>query len=610
MFTFLTKKKKKEKNVNVKELAIAAKKVLAFALKVARWHTIILFITVIILAIVPFVNIWISSLVVDELVRAVSENSVSTEAFYKYVLLFVIVGVFRRILSVIRTYTDQNMWFAFSREFDYMVTRKFSTLDMEYYDNPETRTLIQKVIENYGHRPLNFIDRLVRIIRPTVTILSSFYLLFVFSPLLVLLLFLSVIPEASINIIFGKRKWGVWDMKGEKRRDYHSTRYHLQAEHSLMEVRIFGIRSYFLERVYKLFRDFQDEQIKIDNTRLKVTFFSRMLHLAGYSFAYIKFGLAVFARTITIGQLNFYLSLSGRLQDAFDNLFFHLTSIYEHGLYVHDIFTFLELKDKIEPGTKKLKNIDKPPLIELKNVSFKYPGTDTYVLKNFSLTIKPGDHLAIVGENGAGKSTLIKLLMRFYDVTKGEILIEGINIKELDIDSWYKYVGTLFQDFNIYHFDAKTSIGLGDISKFKDQKKIEAAAKKSGAHSFITKYKKGYKQILNKSFEGGINPSDGQRQRIALARVFFKDPKVLILDEPTSAIDPKAEYEIFEDLYETARGKTVVTISHRFSTVKNAKRIIVLEDGKIIEDGSHEELLKIEDGKYKIAFELQKKGYE
>ena len=284
--------------------------------------------------------------------------------------------------------------------------------------------------------------------------------------------------------------------------------------------------------------------------------------------------------------------------------------LYEFGLYIVDIFDFFDLENDIKNGTICLKDTNSPPEIKFENISFKYPNTDKFIFKNFSLDIQPSEHIAIVGENGAGKTTLIKLLMRFYDLDKGRILMNGIDLKELDIDTWYKMVGTLFQDYNFYHFDAKTNIGIGNISNIKEMEKIVEAAKASGAHEFIDKYDKKYKTPLSKQFKGGINPSKGQKQKVALARAFFKDAPMLVLDEPTSSIDPKAEFEIFEKLFDFAKDKSVVIISHRFSTVRNASRIVVLHNGKIIEQGAHEKLVKIKNGEYKKAFELQKKGYE
>ncbi len=601
---------KKDKLSEFNKIIYAARKSIGYAVKVSKKHTFLLFFTFLIVSILPFVIAWLNSLLIDEIVRLLDLPDTNLKPFYILLGYYIGTMLVRSITFSIYGNSLQNMWFDFSMEFNNELNRKYSELDMAHYDNPETRILLQKVYENAGDRPQGFLNGLILLIQPVVAILSSFSFIFLFSPTLVFVLFISVLPSAIVNIIFGKRRWGIWDMKGEPRRNYHYTRSYLQSDGSLMELRIFGIRSFFLEKTYAMYKEFQEEQRRIENKRIGFGFYAGVLSLLGFGYTYLNIAISVIYGVISLGQFSFYISIANRLQDAFDNFFKNVSSLYENGLYVYDIFKFLELENSIQPGIVKLDTKPTPPLIEFKNVSFIYPGTKDYVLKNFNLKVEPGLHLAIVGENGAGKTTLVKLLMRFYDVTDGEILIDSKNLKSLDLEDWYKRVGTLFQSFNIYHFDAKTSIGLGDISRMENQDEIINAAKKAGAHDFIEKYERGYEQVLNKSFENGISPSDGQRQRIALARVFFRRPKVLVLDEPTSAIDPKAEYEIFEDLFSSSKGTTMIIISHRFSTVKNAERIIVFDKGGIIEDGTHEQLMKIKDGKYKTAFELQKKGYE
>ena len=254
------------------------------------------------------------------------------------------------------------------------------------------------------------------------------------------------------------------------------------------------------------------------------------------------------------------------------------------------------------------KNI-KPAVIEFKNVFFKYPGTERFILKDFNLKIESGEKVALVGENGAGKSTLIKLLLRFYDVTDGVILINGIDIKNLDLEEWHRQIGALFQDFIKYQFTYKENVIFGNLEKKDDMKALHDALKKSGADGFLQDLPSGIDQIVGKTFEEGVDLSGGQWQKLALARAFFRDAPFLILDEPTSAIDAKAEFEIFENVQKLQKDKTVIIISHRFSTVRTADRILVLDEGKIIEEGSHEYLVK-KNGVYAELFEIQAQGYK
>jgi ATP-binding cassette, subfamily B, bacterial len=595
---------------NVKDIAKASKRILIYAFKKAPLSFVGFGITVVLISITPFAHMWITSKIIDALVEEISKKGLYNQPFIYLIGIQLALYLISDLLNTLSAFCQMNLDFALSRELGHAITTKFSDLDLEHYENPKTNDLLQKVRENYNHRPQRFLDTSFRTISSIIRIISGISILISLSPILIMLLLLTATPDLINNIIFGKRNWGIWEAKGEVKRDFWASRYYLMSERSLMELRVFKTRPFLLKHVYNLFQNFQMEQLKNEKRRSLAQILLDIVSALGYGFVFVKIILSAIAGFITIGQFSLYVSTAGNLQRSFGDLFRRVARLYENGLYIIDIFTVLDLKEKITCGKVYLPEDGNAPTIRLKNVTFKYPDTKNSVIDRLNLTIKPGEHLAIVGENGAGKTTLIKLLMRFYDTTEGEITIDGANIKDLDLASWYTKVGTLFQEFNLYHFDAKTNISLGDPNKMADFYRIVEAAKKSQAHDFIEKYDKKYDQILSKQFSGGIRPSYGQWQKIALARAFFKDAPILILDEPTSAIDPKSEFEIFERLFEFAQGKTVIIISHRFSTVRNAKRIIVLDQGKIVEEGSHNKLLKIKGGKYSTAFELQREGYK
>ncbi len=290
-------------------------------------------------------------------------------------------------------------------------------------------------------------------------------------------------------------------------------------------------------------------------------------------------------------------------------MFRNLSFIFDQSQYVQEMFAVVDTDTKVPVPTKPIKlGAGKPPRIEFREVSFTYPGSSQKVLDKFSLTVEPGQKVAFVGENGAGKTTLVKLLGRFYDIDEGEILIDGVNIKQLDLPSWYETLGVLFQDFIKYEYPLKDNIRFGNAKLAQDMAAIVEAAKQAGADSVADQLPDKYNQVLGRTFEGGIDISTGQWQKVALARGFYRDARVLILDEPTAAIDARAESEIFERVERLAENKTVLIISHRFSTVRNADKIYVIESGKIIEGGSHEELIQLK-GTYATLFNLQAKGY-
>ena len=604
---------KKTKNEYLKDflgILFAVKRTLSYSFKIAPLITAIVIATTVLSSVLPFLGTWINSRLIDEVLNSVKNNLGFSNLLAILIAQSLTVSVTQNFIGRINEYADLEQYYKFSFKMGKDMDEKFANLGTEYYEDPEINNLLQKVREKQIGGPLNFITGLFDLIRILFTIASSTVILIFFSPLLILIVTVTTVPALINNVVFGKRVWGIWDTKGDVRRDYYRSRWPLSDEKPLQEIRIFNIKNYLLDRAYNLFSDFQSTQRVIEIKRIKIKGVLDVVRNLGSILTIIILVSKALSRFITIGYFNFYLSSARMLQGGFTDLFDRLSRIYEDGLYMVDLYTFMDLKEKVVNGTEIISHSEAPLLIEFKNISFKYPGTDKNVLENFNLRIEPREKIAIVGENGAGKSTLIKLLMRFYDVNNGEIIVGGKDIKVVDREDWYKNVGVLFQEFNRYHFDAKTNIGVGNV-EFKDnQELIKRAAMESGADEFIEKYKNKYDQILDRAFDYGIDPSIGQWQRIALARVFFKDAPILILDEPTSAIDPKAEYEIFQRLFEFTKDKTVIIISHRFSTVRNATRILVMDDGKIIEEGSHEKLVNIIGGKYKTAFELQKKGYE
>ena len=606
-------KTKKTKNEYLKDflgILFAIKRTLSYSFKIAPLITAIVIATTVLSSVLPFLGTWINSRLIDEVLNSVKNNLGFSNLLAILIAQSLTVSVTQNFIGRINEYADLEQYYKFSFKMGKDMDEKFANLGTEYYEDPEINNLLQKVREKQIGGPLNFITGLFDLIRILFTIASSTVILIFFSPLLILIVPVTTVPALINNVVFGKRVWGIWDTKGDVRRDYYRSRWPLSDEKPLQEIRIFNIKNYLLDRAYNLFSDFQSTQRVIEIKRIKIKGVLDVVRNLGSILTIIILVSKALSRFITIGYFNFYLSSARMLQGGFTDLFDRLSRIYEDGLYMVDLYTFMDLKEKVVNGTEIISHSEAPLLIEFKNISFKYPGTDKNVLENFNLRIEPREKIAIVGENGAGKSTLIKLLMRFYDVNNGEIIVGGKDIKVVDREDWYKNVGVLFQEFNRYHFDAKTNIGVGNV-EFKDnQELIKRAAMESGADEFIEKYKNKYDQILDRAFDYGIDPSIGQWQRIALARVFFKDALILILDEPTSAIDPKAEYEIFQRLFEFTKDKTVIIISHRFSTVRNATRILVMDNGKIIEEGSHEKLVNIIGGKYKIAFELQKKGYE
>lgn len=311
---------------------------------------------------------------------------------------------------------------------------------------------------------------------------------------------------------------------------------------------------------------------------------------------------------MTVGDISMFINSFERARGEISNILNRFNNLFEESLHFNDYLKFMGLKPKVI-DSPLAKSLDKIEVIEFKNVDFCYLPEEPLVLKSVSFKVNPEEKIALVGENGAGKTTIVKLLCRFYDVDKGEILINGENIRNYKIKDLRGQIGAIFQDFNRYELTAKENIGFGEVGKIGDTDKIKAAAQKAEAAEFIEKLPQGYDNYLGRRFEGGVDLSIGQWQKVALARAFFREASVLILDEPTASLDAESEYKIFKKFLDLVEGRIALLISHRFSTVKLADRIIVISKGEIKEQGSHQELM-VKNGIYAKLFRLQAEAYE
>lgn len=554
---------------------------------------------------IPILVSYLQSLVIDELINSATTNQI-TESLTTIILIFLAAFILRTIISILNDYIQKKMFFEYDKLIQLGIVEKFSTLDFEYFESPKFNNLIQKVRQNQYEARRLFLQ-LHYFIGDFSALVAVVGILFAFSPLILLLIIISNIPKVISEFALGRSSWGIWDYKPEDYRNHQLAKFRLTDEDSLREIKVFRAKDYLYNIVKKIYNEFISYQINIENRRLKYSLIFTLISFVAFGYSFYILINQVVIGAITIGLFTFYFSTLNTFSSTINAIFKRISNIYEAGLFTNDYVQFMNLPKLLRNGTEILDSKN-PPEIEFKNVWFKYPETEKYIFKDFNLKIKPGQRIAIVGENGAGKTTLISLILRIYDVSKGEILINGKNIKDYNLDSYYKSLALLSQDFIKYHFNVKTNIGIGNIDEINNMNKLTDSAKFSGADKFVEKYTGKYDQILSKRFTGGIDPSEGQWQKIALARAFYKDAPILILDEPTSAIDPKSEAEIFERLFTHAKEKTVIIISHRFSTVRNADQILVMQDGKVIEEGSHKDLIEI-NGVYKEAYDLQKKGY-
>lgn len=507
-----------------------------------------------------------------------------------------------------RTYFDYLFRYKLQNELNRRFYKKLAYLDIAYLEDPGTQNLITKAKDTLTWRPPDLLRYFSYFLGSLVAYISAFIVLLPFGWWIPLLVTLTSLPRLYLRTKYGSIQWSIYGSGAPQVRKIWYFSWLLSTDTAIREMRIFQSQKELLSKfkktqdyLYQLNKEPLDKYLRI------LTFLPILEASVLFAIAYSQLP-AVLSAALTIGSFTLLINMIDSINSNAARVVVTSGEMYEHNLYVDHFFEVLELPKKIREIEKPVifKRIA-PPKIEFKNVFFRYPNGPK-VLKDVSFQIQPGESVAFVGPNGAGKSTIIKLICRFYDVSKGELLINGVDIRKLKLSNWYRFMGTLFQDFVHYHLTVRENIAIGDPTK-QNEALVRNAAIKSGAYEFIRKLPKKYDQMLGREFEEGEELSIGQWQKLAIARAFYHEAPLLILDEPTSAIDAEAEYEIFNNLERIYRNKTLILVSHRFSTVRNTNKIFVIEGGRIIERGTHEELL-MKGGKYAKMFTIQAKGYK
>ena len=488
----------------------------------------------------------------------------------------------------------------------YRFCEKLTQLDVAHLEDPNIQNLITKVRDTHQWRVPDFLRMLGYTFSALVTYLAAAIALVQFGWWIVDVVTLVAIPRLVMRARFGDLQWSMYGSGAPEARKLWYLSWLLSESSSLREMKIFQSAPILLGRL----RSLQTRIFALGTEPLRR--YRTVSVIAPLAEGGVVLGLAamslheVTGGAMTVGRYVFFVTMLQQLLSAAASVGANLGSLHENGLYVASFRSLLALPRVIEPPINGVRFPLAPPRIEFDDVGFAYPNGHA-VLDHVSFVIEPGESVALVGINGAGKSTIIKLLCRFYDVTSGRILINGVDIRDVDLDNWCAHLGTLFQDFVQYHLSVRDNILMGHANS-DDARRIESAADKAGAGAFIRKLPGGFDQMLGTEFEDGEQLSGGQWQKLAIARAFYQAPPVLVMDEPTSAIDAEAEYEIFTNLEREYREKTLILVSHRFSTVRNADRILVIDNGRLTESGTHEDLV-LAGTKYAAMFEAQASGY-
>lgn len=495
----------------------------------------------------------------------------------------------------------------FTRHVSVRVMEHASRLDLQSYEDPAFYDKLERARVQATDR-IAMIHAIGAILQQVIVAVSLSLTLFWFSPWLLLLLVVAVVPAFLGESHFAFLGYSLNIRQTPVRRQLDYLRVLGASKESAKELKLFGLSDFFTGEYTRLSNDIYDQNVKLARRRLWAGSALSLMSTAGYYGAYTYVIYRTVSGDLTWGSLQF---LAGAIAGASNNLqiiFATFSSIADQSLFLTDLVEFLKVSPTVQ---SKVDALPAPRPIrkgfEFRNVSFWYPGTTRRILDSLDLRIEPGERIALIGENGQGKTTIVKLLTRLYDPSEGQILLDGVDLRDYSIEELHREIGVIFQDFMRYEMTARQNIAVGRIESDRDGE-IEYAARKSMADAVIGRLPAGYEQLLGRRFEGGVDLSGGEWQKIALARAYLRDAQLLVLDEPTAALDARSEYEVFQRFSELTEGKMALLISHRFSTVRMADRIVVLADGRIAEQGSHSQLMAL-GGRYAEMFELQASSY-
>lgn len=555
----------------------------------------------------PVLLLWVGKLIIDEVL--LQSEAIDKDYSQIWILLGIELGlaILSNLLNRAIGLTDGLLGDLYSNKSSVELIQKAATMQLSQLEDATFYDKLERARRQTNNR-VTLMSTVLSQGQDIITVLSLITGLIVFQPFLILLLLVAIIPSFLNEIKFSRYSYSLVRSWTPERRELDYLRYVGASDVTAKEVKLFSLADFLSERFSKL-----ADKYYLANRALAIkrAFWGSLFNIIGdlsYYGAYVIIVLRTVAGAITIGDLTFLAGSFRNLRNQLQSIFQRFTRITESALYLKDYFDFMDIENE-QPDESKVVPI--PPISEgftFENVSFKYPESDNYVLRNVSFNLHAEEKMALVGENGAGKTTLVKLLLRMYEPSEGRILLDGKDIWSFDPNEYQKCFGVIFQDFVRYHFTAKENIAVGKIDELSNQDQIEYAARKSLADQVVESLPGKYDQQLGKRFHQGKDLSGGQWQKVALARAYMKNAQVIVLDEPTAALDARAEFEAFERFTELSDGKTAVLISHRFSTVRMADRILVLKNGGILELGTHEELLA-QKGLYAELFNYQAQGY-
>lgn len=558
---------------------------------------------------IPLAMLYVGKLIIDEVILQIGQPEKSYDELWLYIGIEFGLAILSDVLNRLINLTDALLGDLFANRSSVMLIEKAATLDLSMFEDPEFYDKMERARRQTTSR-VSLMSQVLSQLQDTITILFLGAGLVVFEPILIVLLIIAVIPNFLSEAYFSRTGYSLVRSWTAERRELDYIRYIGASDVTAKEVKIFNLAGFLAKRFEKLADLYYRANKKL---AVKRTLWGTILHMlsdTAYYGAYVFIIIRTVGGFLTVGDLTFLSGSFNRLRNQLQTMLTRFNRITESAMYLQDYFDFMA----IEPSIQNTESAEvAPEKIEtgfvFENVGFQYPGSEQWAVRHLSFELRKGEKLALVGENGAGKTTIVKLLARMYDPTEGRILLDGVDIRQFGLESYRKRIGVIFQDFVRFALTASENIAIGSIDLKAEEKRIIDSAEKSLADPVIQNLPDQYEQMLGKRFAGGVELSGGEWQKVALARAYMRDAQLVILDEPTAALDARAEFEVFQRFAELTLGKTAVLISHRFSTVRMADRILVLKNGEMEEIGDHETLLSNR-GLYAELFELQAEGYK
>lgn len=573
---------------------------------------------------IPVIILYVGKLIIDQVVLLAKTGGTGTPAagtgtfwhpasgssnyIWELVALEFALALFSDALARSISLMDSLLGDRFSNFTSIRIMQHAAQLDMDQFEDSTFYDKLERARQQTTGRTI-LLSQVMGQIQDLISMAFLAAGLMAFNPWLILLLLVAVVPAFLGESYFNDKSYALTRSQTAERRELDYLRYLGASDETAKEVKLFGLSDFLIDRFRTLSDKFYRDSRSLAIRRSAWGTFFALLGSVGYYSAYVVIIFRAIHGSLSIGDLAFLAGSFRQLRSLLEGILSRFTSVSQGAIYLQDLFEFFEMEPRIRTVVNPRPFPD--PIREgfrFENVGFRYFNSERWANRHLNFTLRAGEKLALVGENGAGKTTLIKLLTRLYDPTEGRILLDGVDLREYDPEDLRRNVGVIFQDYLRYQMTVAQNIAIGNIALKEERPLIEAAAKQSLADALAEKLPGRYDQELGRRFRQGVELSGGEWQKIALARAYMRDAQLLILDEPTSALDARAEYEVFERFSELTKGRTAVLISHRFSTVRMADRILVLDKGELLEIGSHEELLG-RNGRYAELFHLQARGY-